>query len=136
MWQKGKAYRQDSAAATGGGTAMLLKLEDRVVLCQQPAGGKFTCTLASETQVSSFDTVRSSLLSHLATSQLTARDATIAGRSVRCFSVPEPEKLELCATPEGVFARISAPEGTFELLSLEDEVDDSVFIPPATPGAG
>jgi hypothetical protein len=137
IWQKDGKVRQDATIddANGGTTKLaILDLEDRVVFCQQPPGGEYTCGLVSETQATAFDALRTNLLAEIEGQEVTVRDETINGRDVRCFSVESASAGELCATNDGILVRISAAEGSFELVDAEDDVDDDVFEPPATPG--
>jgi hypothetical protein len=104
------------------------------VLCQQPAGGTYSCGLVSEQQATAFDSLRTSLISDLADQSVKVTDDTIDGRDVRCFAIEVARASEICVTEEGVLARIASPEGTFQLIDFDTEVDDDVFTPPATPG--
>ena len=137
LWRKGDSVRQDTTLqdATGMSKIALIHTAERTVLCQQPPGGQYTCGLVAPNQASSFDAVRTTLLSRLGQQDPEVRDDTIAGRAVRCFTVSAEESSELCATKDGLLVRIAAQEGSFELVTAEPTVDDSAFTPPATPGA-
>lgn len=139
VWQKDGKLRQDAIVEDpekGEGRLAVLDLGDRVVLCQQPPAGQFSCGLVSEEQATTYEQLRVGLLADLEDQEITARDETVEGRDLRCFTVELAEASELCVTESGVLARISGPQGNFELLETSDEVDDSVFVPPAEPGAG
>lgn len=139
IWQKDGQVRQEAtveAGAGAGGRIAMLDLTDRVVLCQQPPGGEYSCGLVSEDEATAFDSLRTNLIADLAEQEVEVRDDTIDGRDVRCFTVAAAAAGEICVTDDGVLARISSPEGSFELIEFDTEVDDDVFTPPATPGTG
>lgn len=138
IWQKGGLVRQEATIESGpsaNGKVALLDLEDRVVLCQAPPDGDYSCGLVSESQATSFEALRTGLLAGLADQEVTVRDETADGQELRCFAVAAAQASELCATTDGVLARIEAAEGSFRLLDYDTEVDDEVFTPPATPSA-
>lgn len=137
IWQKSGHVRQDATieqAGTGTSRLTILNLEDRIVFCQQPPRGQYTCGLVPEAQATAFDAIRANLVAEIRGQQIKVHDANIGGRDVRCFTVETGTAGELCATPEGVLVRITAQEGSFELIDLETDVDDAVFTPPAIPG--
>ncbi len=137
IWQKDGKVRQEATVegGAGSGKVAMLDLGDRVVLCQEPPGGTYTCGLVSESETTAFDELRSSLVEGLAGQDVEVREGTIDGRDVRCFGIAAASTSnEVCVTDEGVLVRISSPEGTFKLLDVETEVDDAVFTPPAPPG--
>ncbi|MGH9274826.1 MAG: hypothetical protein ACRDZU_09280 [Acidimicrobiales bacterium] len=137
IWQKEGQVRQEAtveAGAGAGGKIALLDLVDRVVLCQQPPGGDYSCGLVSEEEATAFDSLRTNLIADLADQDVEVRNDTIDGREVRCFSIAVAEASEICVSDEGVLTRIASPEGSFELIEFDTEVDDDVFTPPATPG--
>lgn len=138
IWQKDGQVRQEAtveAGAGAGGKIAMLDLTDRVILCQQPPDGDYSCGLVSEQEATAFDSLRTNLIADLADQEVEVSDDTIDGRDVRCFRVAAAAAGEICVTDEGVLARISSPEGSFELIEFETEVDDDAFTPPATPGA-
>lgn len=138
IWQKGGQVRQEATVESGagaGGKIAMLDLTDRVILCQQPPDGEYSCGLVAEEEATAFDSLRTSLLADLAVQNVEVANDTIDGRDVRCFTVTSAAAGEICVTEEGVLARIDSPEGSFELIELDTEVDDDVFTPPATPGA-
>ena len=138
IWQKDGKVRQEATVESGAGAngkVAMLDLEDRVVLCQQPPGGQYSCGLVSEDEATAFDSLRTSLIADLAAQDVTVRDETADGRDLRCFSIAVADTNEICVTDDGVLARIESPEGSFVLIDFDTEVDDAVFTPPATPGA-
>jgi hypothetical protein len=139
IWQKDGQVRQEATVQAGpgaNGKVAILDLDDRVVLCQQPPGGDYTCGLVSEDQVTAFDSLRTNLIADLAEQDVEVRDDTVDGRDVRCFSIAVAQASEICVTDDGVLARIASPEGSFELIDFDTDVEDDVFTPPATPGPG
>jgi hypothetical protein len=139
IWQKDGKVRQEATIESGpsaNGKVALLDLEDRVVLCQAPPDGEYSCGLVSEEQATSFEALRTGLLTELGDQDVSVRDATVDGQQLRCFSVAVAEASELCANEDGVLASIDSAEGTFKLLDYDTEVDEAVFTPPATPGTG
>ena len=138
IWQKDGQVRQEATVQSGPGAdgkVAMLDLDDRVVLCQQPAGGEYTCGLVSEEQATAFDSLRTSLIADLGEQEVEVRDDTIDDRDVRCFAIAVAQASEICVTDDGVLARIASPEGSFELIDFDRDVDEDVFTPPATPGA-
>lgn len=159
IWQKGGQFRQESTVTTASGQevgkALVLHLTNRTVLCQQPLDGDYVCSLLPESQESTFEALRSGLLAGLGDQEVTVRDDVIRDFTVRCFTIEAVEEgteptgaspvaadpgevatapNEMCTTAEGVIVTITAPEGSFELVELERDVDEDVFVPPAAPG--
>ena len=137
IWQKDGQVRQEATVASpqGEGRIAMLDLEDRVILCQQPPDGEYSCGLVSEQQATAFEDLRTNLIRDLAGQEVEVQADEINGRAVRCFAIAVAAESEICATDEGLLVRITSPEGSFELLEAEMEVDDEVFTPPATPSA-
>ena len=138
IWQKDGKVRQEATVQAGPGAdgrVAMFDLGDRVVLCQAPPDGDYACGLVSESQATAFESLRTSLVADLAGQEVTVHDDTIDGRDARCFAIAVAEASEVCTTPEGVLVRIASPQGSFELLDFDTDVDDSVFTPPAEPSA-
>ena len=137
IWQKDGKVRQEATVESGpnaNGKVAMLDLEDRVVLCQQPAGGQYSCGLVAEDETTAFESLRTNLIADLEDQDVTVRDETEEGHALRCFAIAAAETNEICVTEDGVLARITSPEGSFELIDVDTEVDEAVFTPPATPG--
>jgi hypothetical protein len=137
LWQLDGEVRQDAEVRDSTGTTRLalLDLTERTILCQQPPGGAFTCGLINATEATAFDSLRVNLLAELADQEVEVRDDTIDEQPVRCFTVASATTSELCVTEDGIIATITAPEGSFELIEADGDVDASVFTPPAEPAA-
>ncbi len=138
IWQKDGQVRQEATIASpqGEGRIAMLDLADRVILCQQPPGGEYSCGLVSEQQATAFEELRNNLLDDLADQEVVVEDDEIDGRATCAASRSRPPRPARSASPTtGLLVRIASPEGTFELIEVEMEVDDEVFTPPATPGA-
>ncbi|HEY9556629.1 MAG TPA: hypothetical protein VIR58_07835 [Acidimicrobiales bacterium] len=137
VWRDGERLRQDSVATTEGQevrTSSFLRATD-VVVCSQIPGQDWACSTSS--RPANDDGVFGSVTEQLAGSSVTAREAEVDGRAVRCFAFDGPSGTgELCVTPEGVPASIEAGGMEIFLAGLDADVPDEVFELPAEPAAG
>lgn len=133
LWRKGGVVRQDSRIETDAGTAdtsSFLLDDGRSVTCTRRDDDPWTCSEAlSET---SPDGIFGSVLDQLGGQDVEVVEETIDGRDARCFRFGATDGAgEMCVTEEGIPARALVGETGLELESLERDVDDDVFEPPA-----
>lgn len=133
-WQSPPLARQDSELSAEGQlvrTATLV-LESTQVSCTRLGDAAWTCQEEPLTDPSASDPLRD-IRARLGEGRVTASDAQIDGEAVRCFRFAiEGAANELCLRAEtGIPVTVSSGESTLELVDLEEQVDQSVFVPPA-----
>ena len=134
VWVDGDRVREDLDPADGAARAVLRTGDDHVDCTR--ADGAWECAEADDAG-SGLQERLEQLSADLVGLPVTAESATVAGVDVRCFAVTGPETpVEICLTGEGVLARLVAGEDRLELVSLDGEVPDEVFDPPAPIDAG
>lgn len=133
VWRKGELSRQDTEVTDGQQrvrTASLARPQGNVS-CRRRGDGPWTCALAPRGS-SGPDQLVEDVTADLRGRTVTARDDTIRGRTVRCFTIAAPDQQsELCATPDGIPVRIATGDARLDLTELSNDVADQVFEPPA-----
>lgn len=131
-WQKPPLVRQDSQVAVEGQVAHTSSfvLRDGAVRCTQLGATPWTC--AKTDSVASADPL-ASIRSRLGEGAVEVRDTTATGRPVRCFRfTAEGATNELCVIPDkGIPVTVRAGESRLELESLDEQVPEETFTPPA-----
>lgn len=131
-WQSPPRIRQDSELTAQGTAVETRTIGDRsgVVRCGR-IDGRWTCRRAADGN-DPLGPISQASIEQLTRGSVGARDTTVDGRAVRCFSLRvEQGSSELCATAEGIVVRVSSAGSQIELVSLETAVDDDVFELPA-----
>lgn len=134
LWRKPPLEREDTLFVTQGarGHSAGFLRPDKATLCTRRNDEPWTCNPLPGVQRSGPEALVSQLSETVARSRVEVRDDTVAGFPVRCFTVAvSGSPAELCLTEEGVSARVSAGGTRIELVSLSEDVPDSVFEPPA-----
>jgi hypothetical protein len=133
-WQSPPLARQDSELTAEGQTVRTatLVLESTEVRCTRIGDAAWTCAEGPLTDPDASDPLRD-IRARLGEGSVTASDAQIDGQAVRCFRFAiEGVTNELCLrTDTGIPVTVNSGGSTLELLDLEEEVDQSVFVPPA-----
>lgn len=136
VYRRAGDFRQESTSETAQGetrTAGLL-VDGVAIVCNQPAGEEWICSETTGTDDSATLGVFGTLVEGLAGREVTESTDTIDGRSVRCFAYElDAGPGRICVDAEGVPIRVETSGTTLELVEFEEEVDESVFEPPAEP---
>lgn len=136
VWRKEDFARQDTEASDGTKRvrSAVFQLPVGNVACQRSGEEPWTCSKLPPGAPTP-DQILSRVTGELEGRNVTARDDTIAGRKVRCFTVAATtegqEEMEVCATFEGVPVLLAAGGARLELVELTEEADQAVFTPPA-----
>lgn len=133
LWRKGGLVRQDAETVDQGGRSRsaTLQIPAGVFTCRRSGDGPWRCDRAPAGQQPA-DPLLGRLAGDLDGRDVTARDAEVGGRSVRCFvAAGGGDDTEICATRDGVLVRVASAGARLELVELTEAVDDAVFVPPA-----
>lgn len=130
-WQLPPRVRQDSEIQSDGQKikARVLLIDGDRVRCAQLNDAEWSCRAGGEASVDPLESFRQ----RLSQGTVTARDNTVDGRSVRCFTLKTTEGTsELCLVPAtGIPVRISGGQTQMRLVALDTIVDSELFVPPA-----
>lgn len=131
-WRKDGDVRQDMVVQSGDQQlrTATIDVDGERTVCTQTNNDPWQC----RPEASAGDPLVGAVRERLAGGDVLARDDTIDGQRVRCFTVTPPsgDTSELCSTKEGVPVRVTAGKSRLELTALERDVDPSVFSAPAT----
>lgn len=133
VWRKDDISRQDSIASDGKTTVhtAAFHLESGDVTCRQEGTAKWRCVPVQGAMNGPEEFTRLAS-DELAGRTVSVRDATVAGRKARCFTiVGEGQSSEMCLSGEGIALSVSSGTGRLELFELSRSVPDGVFRPPA-----
>ena len=132
VWRKGTLTRQELAvqAQSVKTRSDTFQLPPNTVHCTQVADRPWSCEPPAETKPS--DAPEVTIRAELARGSIKARDDTIGGVPVRCFTFPAGGELtETCLMGDGVAARLVTPSSRFELAAFTSDVPDDAFVVPA-----
>jgi hypothetical protein len=134
LWQRGTDRRQDlqiTANGTKAHSAGFL-LPSGAVSCTSSADTPWTCKKVTANQTT--DPMLDQLAEQFSGKAGAGRDDTIAALKVRCFPIPTGTTTgEICLTDHGIPARVLAGPSRFELTTLNTDIADTTFQPPAQP---
>jgi hypothetical protein len=133
IWRKGSQTRQESVASDGTRTVRTaaFHLDTGDLACRRIDAEAWKCSPV-KSGITAPEQIISVATAELSGRSVTARDETIDGERVRCFTiVGEGQSSELCLTSVGIAVRVAAGPASLELVSLSDRVDGGVFRPPA-----
>lgn len=140
LWRRPPLARLDTE--TGSGDAARRSSEilttSGPVSCTQVGAEPWSCAPKPGLKIGDLGVVPPVVVAALSSLQVTARDDTVVGMAVRCFTVSggHGPSAELCLTPDGIPARMVAGAARLDLVSLSrTRPPDSVFEPPAPPRA-
>ena len=132
-WQSPPNVRQDSEIRSGTQVvrARVLASSERRIRCSQLNNAGWQCRLATAAEAD--DDPLASFRQRLGQGTVVASDASIGGRTVRCFELATPEGTsKLCAVPRtGVPVSVEGGDTELRLVTLDDAVDSALFEPPA-----
>jgi hypothetical protein len=128
--------RQDSVTETPRGTfrtAGLLVGGDTIICHQQP-GAEWVCSESVGADDGVADGVFGTIVDALGAVDVAVTEETVDGRAVRCFAYEvETGPGSMCLRDDGVPVRVVAGDTELVLTSIDEDVPESVFQPPAAP---
>jgi hypothetical protein len=138
-WNTQGKSRVDTTSTTKDGkvihTASILNA-GKAFLCEQPAGGAWTCrTVAPPAEGDPIGLV-ASLNADLSGRAVTEHADKIVGQPARCFHISalaRAEAIDACVTHQGVLLRVMSSEARIEVAKLDASVPGKEFDPPAKP---
>lgn len=136
VWRKPPQIRQDTRVSASGRTASTstFVLADRTVACTRADEAGWQCRTNPEHRPNDPDALIQGVTEELASGPMEVREEVIGGTPARCFTVADGERTrEVCATRQGVPARVSSGGARLELVELDTAVSDTVFKLPARP---
>ncbi|MGQ0744727.1 MAG: hypothetical protein ACT4OS_10425 [Acidimicrobiales bacterium] len=136
IWRRPPQLRQRVLGVVDGQRSIseVFVEPDAVVACSQVETEPWSCTRSTEL-AGEIDPFGPTPDDSLDGERVRARDATVADRPARCFEVEVPDEApsEACLDAKGLLLSLSTETASSRLLSLEAEVVDSDFVPPAVP---
>jgi hypothetical protein len=128
--------RQDTATQLEGGdylTAGIL-VDGTSIVCAKQGPQDWVCSETEVDDEEASDGIFGQVIDDLGGVTVTATDETIDGEAARCFSYETSDGPgSMCLNADGVPLRITGGQTSLELTELTEEVDESVFEPPAEP---
>lgn len=132
LWRDDGRLRQDTRfeSDTTSADSSGFVVDGRSISCSRTDDADWVCSAAdAETSPDGFF---GSAVALAAGQDVSARDDVVEGREARCFEYPVTEgQGELCVTREGLPVRFDTGDTTLLLVSVDDDVDDDDFEPPA-----
>lgn len=136
VFRRDGRLRQDTTTETPQGefrTAGLL-VDGVSTVCQQQPGDDWVCSAGSDADAGAADGVFGTVLDELRGLEVETTEETIGEHAVRCFtSAADGGARSICVTDDGLPVRVVAGSTTLELVSVDEDVPDSAFEPPAAP---
>ncbi len=133
-WRRPPSVRQDNELPFQGRvvmTSVFIRPEGSVQ-CRRAGDQPWSCQPVPPEEAAEADSLTGGVLEQLQNGTVSARNATVDQRPVRCFTLTVDGKdSELCATDEGVPVRVRSGSSEVRLVQLETEVSSGVFEPPA-----
>jgi hypothetical protein len=136
VWRKDGRIRQDSTlvGSTGTGYTAGILDDDQAITCSKQDEAEWVCSETADATETNPDGIFGAVIEQLAGADVTESTETIDGREARCFSFPTGDGTgSMCLTDEGIPLRLTINETNLVLETLEDDVEDDVFTPPAEP---
>lgn len=132
IWRKDGRVRQDTHVESEAGSADTagFLLDGESIACSRRDDEDWTCS-SSSTEASP-DGLFGTVVDQLSGAAVEASDDEVDGREVRCFRFDAADGTgEMCVTADGIPVRAVVGDSGLELVDTDDDVDDSVFDPPA-----
>ncbi len=132
VWRKGPLTRQEVAVQaqdvrTRSGT---FQVPPNTVQCSQVGDRPWSCQPPAASKPS--ESPAAQIKAELGRGDIKARDDSIGGVAVRCFTFPAGGDLtETCLMQDGAIARMATASSHFELVAFSRTVPDEVFSLPA-----
>lgn len=133
-WRRPPRVRQDNELPFQGrmvATSVFVRPEGGVQ-CRRVGDQPWNCQALPPEKAADADSLTGGVREQLQKGSVSARNATVEQRQVRCFTLTvDGKESELCATSEGVPVRVRSGASEVRLVQLDTEVSDGVFDPPA-----
>ncbi|MDT4918593.1 MAG: hypothetical protein QOH89_3293 [Pseudonocardiales bacterium] len=136
-WNTPGHSRIDTTRTTGGGdvvkTASIID-GDTGIGCEKDGAAAWTCHPVEVTAPGDPSGMISTLKGQLSGRTVAEHAGKVTGISARCFHVGggAGDPLDVCTNSDGVMLRNATADVAYQITSLDDNVPDSVFDPPAT----
>ena len=131
--------RTETVSGTGGEAKRNVTVVSDTgrVGCTQQGSGPWSCERQPGRGGGAIsDILTASMVAQMRTLTVEARDDTVTGQDVRCFTVSggQGPPAETCLTKEGILVRVVGGETRLEMTELDRGAPpDSTFVPPAPP---
>ncbi len=116
-------------------TASIL-IGKKAVVCQQPAGGSWSCEHAPRPKTGDAAGLIASLQAQLSGRSVVENAGKVGARDARCFQVSASsagaEEIQACVDSRGVVLRLTSSEASIEIAKLDGSAPASAFDPPAS----
>ena len=139
VWQAPPLTREDSTLVVGNHTTRTESFiqSTSTSTCVQTDNGPWKCERGNAAATKGPSSVLAAVNSTIGGQPVVAYSATASGRHVRCFDVgmkaPERGTVQLCLTSGGIPVLIASDQVRYELATLSNTVDRSVFTQPNAP---
>jgi len=133
-WNKPNSSRVDTTRSDGNQTVRTASFVNGGdgTNCQRIDEGDWTCQAFAAPAPGDPQGIITSLTSQLAGRPVTVSNAKISGRSALCFHVGGgTEPIDVCVNVDGVMLRNASSKIKYEISSLDTNVPDATFTPPA-----
>lgn len=135
VWRSGQLTRQEVAvqAQSARSRSATFQVPPQSFQCTQTGDGPWRCSPPGDARP--VEPPESAIREELARGPIAARDDTIGGVPVRCFTfAPGGDMGETCLLPDGALARMTTESSRFELVAFTTTVSPDAFALPAAPG--
>jgi hypothetical protein len=137
VWQAPPQGREDTVLVHDGQTTHVASFSRATSgdLCTQTNGGAWSCKALAGSQASNTGTsgILNAISGEVSGHGVSMQKRTIDGFDVTCYTVQFGAEPKLCATDAGVPVLIADRQVSYQLLSLTNDVSDSVFTLPTRP---
>ncbi|MFN2608022.1 MAG: hypothetical protein ABR511_09020 [Acidimicrobiales bacterium] len=139
LWRRPPLARLDTQSGSGdtASTSAQIVTSGGPVACTQAGRGPWSCAPKPGLDVAEVGVIPPSVVAALSAVHVTARDDTVIGLAVRCFTIAAGPgaSADVCVTSSGVPARLASGDTRLDLVSLSlSRPPDSVFVAPAPVG--
>lgn len=137
VWRAGPdRVRQDANRADDGRTGSVAAIRDAAVLvrCEQVQPAPWTCRREAGDPLDGPGSLRAQVVAALEGATVAARSERVSRWDARCFTIRSADGglvAELCLGPDGVPVRIAFDTLRLEALTVDGQVRDTDFTPPA-----
>lgn len=135
VWRRGALTRQEVAvqAQTTRTRTATFQLPPQTFQCSQVGDNPWSCKPPSDAKA--ITPPEAEIREELGRGAIKARDESIAGVPVRCFTFPAGGDLsETCLMKDGALARMTTASSRFDLVAFSSAVTDDAFVLPAAAG--
>jgi len=132
VWRRGALTRQEVAvqAPTTRTRSATFQLPPQTFQCNQIGDNPWSCKPPSDAKP--ITPPEDEIREELGRGAIKARDESMGGAPVRCFTFPSGGELtETCLMRDGAVARMTTASSRFDLVAFSRVVADDVFLLPA-----